>query len=114
MTTTYYVRGQVPQDSPLQALAGRTVTLPAAGPIEAAVRAAELATVHADPVIVPARYVPWTPIALGLTGAIVAALAATLTAASTGHDLAFWVAAGTVAALAAALVTVLVHLEMDR
>ena len=114
MTTSHYVRGEVPPDSPLRALAGRTVTLPADGLPQLATRVRELRRANIDPVVLPARYVPWTPIALGLAVGVLAAVGTALAAILTGHPTVAWVAAGAMVLLGIALFPVLTHLEMDR
>ncbi|MFG3702364.1 hypothetical protein ACGF5C_31455 [Micromonospora sp. NPDC047620] len=58
-TTRYAVTSQVPQGSPLTALAGRTVTMPAETADELARRVAESRDAGAEPVIVytpPSRW----------------------------------------------------------
>ncbi|MCT2280382.1 hypothetical protein [Micromonospora chalcea] len=114
MTTSHYVRGQVPPDSPLRALAGRTVTLPAADLPQLADRVRELRRANVDPVVLPARYVPWTPIALSLAAGVLAAVATALAAILTGHPALAWAAAGAMVLLGVALFPVLTHQEMDR
>ncbi|MEU4640808.1 hypothetical protein [Micromonospora sp. NPDC023814] len=58
-TTAYTITSQVPQDSPLTALAGRTVTMPAETVDELVRRVAESRDAGAEPVIVytpPSRW----------------------------------------------------------
>ncbi|MET7949200.1 hypothetical protein [Micromonospora sp. NPDC005324] len=113
MHTTHQIRGQVPADSPLRALAGRTVTTPAESLPEVATRVAEMRLARIDPVVLPARYVPWTPIAFALAGSVLAALVTALTAILTEHYTTAWVAAGAMLLLGLGLFPVLTHLEMD-
>ncbi|MFC4146632.1 hypothetical protein ACFO0M_10225 [Micromonospora mangrovi] len=114
MTTTHLIRGQVPPDSPLRALAGRTVTTPASDVTELAGRVRELRLANIDPVILPARRVPWTPIAVTLAAGVLAAVATALAALLAGHPAVAWTAAGAMVLLGVALFPVLTHLEMDR
>ncbi|MCX4474771.1 hypothetical protein OOK41_31420 [Micromonospora sp. NBC_01655] len=55
---------------------------------------------------------PWTPIALGLAGAVLGALAAALIAILEGHELLAGIAAG--AMVVNGLLLFPAHLEMDR
>ncbi|MEU4777451.1 hypothetical protein [Micromonospora sp. NPDC023633] len=114
MPTTHLIRGHVPADSPLRALAGRTVTVPAGTLPELAERVRELRQAGIQPVVVAApRRVPWTTIAWTLTGGVLASLVAALTAILTGHTTTAWVAAGAMVLLGVALFPTLTHLEMD-
>ncbi|WP_128763574.1 hypothetical protein [Micromonospora sp. MW-13] len=113
MTAPYRVAGTVPADSPLRALAGHTITFPARTQDDANRRAAELCQAGAEPVVWLTRPVPWTPIALGLAGAVLGALAAAITAILNGHELLAAVAGGGMLLLGAALFATLIHLEMD-
>lgn len=115
MPTTHLIRGQVPPDSPLRALAGRTITVPAAGLAQLALRVREMRAAGVDPVVVAApRRVPWTPVALALAGAVLAATITALTAILTGRHTTAWAAAGAMVLLGIALLPTLTHLEMDR
>ncbi|WP_329013298.1 hypothetical protein OG271_04130 [Micromonospora rifamycinica] len=114
MTTTHRVRGQVPADSPLQALAGRTVTLPAESLEQIAARVREMRQARIDPVLLPARRVPWTPIALTLAGAVLGALVVAIAAILAHEPVVAGIAAGAMLLLGLALFPVLTHLEMDR
>lgn len=113
MTTTHQIRGQVPADSPARALRGRDVHLPAGTLAQLVHRWREMRVARVDPVIVPARYVPWTRIAVALAGAVLAAVATALTAILTGHTTTAWAAAGAMVLLGVSLFPVLTHLEMD-
>ncbi|MCX5066882.1 hypothetical protein OOJ91_13605 [Micromonospora lupini] len=114
MTTTHQVSGQVPADSPLRALAGKTVTAPAGNPSEVAARVTELRLAHVDPVVLPVRRVPWTPIVV--TGAVVVLVdvAVVLAAILARHTLIAWTAAGVGVVLGLLLLVACIHLEMDR
>lgn len=114
MTTTHRVQGTVPPDSPLQTMAGRTVTMPAESLPELVARVAEMRRARIAPVILPARYVPWTPLALALATAVLGALVAAFTAILTHHPAVAWVAAGAMVLLGLGLFPILAHLEMDR
>ncbi|RLK13344.1 hypothetical protein DER29_4362 [Micromonospora sp. M71_S20] len=112
MTTTHLLRGQVPKDSPLRALAGRIVTVPARSLAELAERIRELRQAGVQPVVLAApRPVPWTGIAWALTGGVLASLVAALTAILTDHTTTAWVAAGAMVLLGVSLFPVLTHLE---
>lgn len=114
MTPVYRVAGTLPADSPLRALAGHTITLPARDRADAARRAAELVQAGAEPVVWSARPVPWTPIALGLASAVIAAVVAAIIAILDGHELLTGVSAAAMLVAGLALFPVLTHLEMDR
>lgn len=115
MTTTHLIRGHVPTDSPLRSLAGRTVTVPAGSLQQIAERVREMRRAGIHPVVLAApRPVPWTPIALALAGAVLAALCAALAAILTGHTGLAWVAACAMVLLGVALFPILTHQEMDR
>ncbi|MEU5945154.1 hypothetical protein ABZ793_06275 [Micromonospora sp. NPDC047465] len=115
MPTTHLIRGHVPEDSPLRALAGRIVTMPARSLAELAERVRELRQAGVQPVVLAApRRVPWTPIAWALTGGVLASLITALAAILTDHTTTAWVAAGAMVLLGIALFPVLTHLEMDR
>ncbi|MEU5950530.1 hypothetical protein ABZ793_34015 [Micromonospora sp. NPDC047465] len=115
MPTTHLIRGHVPEDSPLRALTGRIVTMPARSLAELAERVRELRQAGIRPIVLAVpRRVPWTPIAWALTGGVLAALITALVAILTGHTGAAWTAAGAMVLLAVALFPTLTHLEMDR
>ncbi|MCX4470430.1 hypothetical protein OOK41_31535 [Micromonospora sp. NBC_01655] len=114
MTAPYRVAGTVPADSPLRALAGHTITFPARTQDDANRRAAELCQAGAVPVVWLTRPMPWTPIALGLAGAVLGALAAALIAILEGHELLAGIAAGAMVVNGLLLFPALAHLEMDR
>lgn len=114
MTTTHLVRGHVPPDSPLTALAGRTVTMPAGDLPQLAERVREMRRANIDPVVLPARRVPWTGILIAGSGLILVDVAVTLASILTGHTLIAWLAAGAGIILGALLIPVCIHLEMDR
>lgn len=114
MATTHLVRGHVPPDSPLRHLAGRTVTVPVEGLGQLTGRFNELRAAGAEPVVVAApRPVPWTPLAVTLAAAVLAAMATALTAILTGHTAIAWVAATAMVLLGVALFPVLTQQEMD-
>jgi hypothetical protein len=104
----------VPADSPLRQLRGRTVTAPAPDLPAVAARVAEMRAARIDPVVLPARYVPWTPIALGLAGAVIASVIAAIAAILAGRTGAAWVAAGAMVLFGLGLFPVLTHHEMER
>ncbi|MEW2442766.1 hypothetical protein [Micromonospora marina] len=114
MTTSHYVRGEVPPDSPLRALAGRTVTLPAADLPQLATRVRELRRADIDPVVLPVRYVPWTPVLLAGAGLVLVDVATVLAAILIGHTLIAWTAAGVGVVLGLLLLLACLHMEMDR
>ncbi|WP_431728258.1 hypothetical protein [Verrucosispora sp. TAA-831] len=109
----HLIRGTVPPDSPARALAGRTVTVPATDLPAVATRVAEMRAARIDPVVLPARYVPWTPIALTLASAVLGALVAALAAILAGETGIAWAAAGAMVLLGLGLFPVLAHQEMD-
>ena len=114
MPPTHLIRGHVPADSPLRALAGRTITVPAGTLPELAERVRELRQAGIQPVVVAApRRMPWTPIAWALTGGVLAALITALAALLTDHTGTAWAAAGAMVLLGIALFPTLTHLEMD-
>lgn len=115
MATTHLVRGTVPADSPMRRLAGRTITIPAAGLRQLAERVRQFRQAGAQPVVLALpRSVPWTGIAWTLTGGVLAALIAALTAILHGHTEAAWTAAGAMVLLGIALFPTLTHLELDQ
>lgn len=114
MTTTHLIRGHVPPDSPLRHLAGRTVTLPAGTLPELADRVRELRAAGATPVVLAVpRPMPWTGIALALTGAVLAELVAALHAILTNDPDTAWTAAGAMLLLGIAIFPVLTRIEME-
>ncbi|WKU03769.1 hypothetical protein [Micromonospora sp. HUAS LYJ1] len=114
MTTTHRVRGEVPPDSPLKALAGRTVTMPAESLEQLAGRVREMRQARIDPVVLPARRIPWTPIAVALTASIIADVIAAILAIINGSELVAGIAAAGMVLAGITLFPVLTHLEMDR
>lgn len=114
MTTTHHVCGYVPPDSPMRALAGRIITLPASGLQQLAQRVCELRAAGARPfVLAVPRQVNWTRIAVALTAGVLVALVAALAAILTGHTTSAWIASAAMILLGVALFPVLTHLEMD-
>ncbi|MBM0275078.1 hypothetical protein [Micromonospora tarensis] len=114
MTTIHQIRGKVPADSPLRALAGKTVTAPAGTPSEVAARVTEMRLARIDPVILAARHIPWTPIVLAGAGAVLVDVAVILAAILGGHNLIAWTAAGVGLVLGLLLLVACIHLQMDR
>ncbi|MEU4594389.1 hypothetical protein [Micromonospora aurantiaca (nom. illeg.)] len=114
MPATHHVCGYVPPDSPLRALAGRIITLPARGLQELAERVRELRAAGARPfVLAVPRPVNWTRIAVALTAGVLADLVAALAAILTGATTAAWVAATAMILLGISLFPVLTHLEAE-
>ncbi|WP_431895905.1 hypothetical protein, partial [Micromonospora haikouensis] len=68
----------------------------------------------AEPVVWSARPMPWTPMALGLASAAIAAVVAAIIAILDGQEVLAGVAAGAMLLLGIALFPALAHLEMDR
>jgi hypothetical protein len=112
---THLVRGYVPPDSSLRHLAGRMVTAPAEGLGQLAGRVRELREAGAKPVVIAApRSIPWTPLAVAVTAAVLGALATALTAILNGHTTTAWVAAAAMVLLGIALFPILTQQEMDQ
>ncbi|MGW5556833.1 hypothetical protein ACWER9_06375 [Micromonospora sp. NPDC003944] len=114
MHTTHRVSGQVPADSPLRALAGKTITAPAGTASEVTARVAEMRLARIDPVVLAARHVPWTPIVLAGAAAVLVDVAVVLAAILGGHTLIAWTSAGVGLVLGLLLLVACIHLEMDR
>ncbi|TDC42104.1 hypothetical protein [Micromonospora sp. KC213] len=114
MLPAHHVCGYVPPDSPLRALAGRIITLPACGLQQLAERIRELRRAGVRPfVLAVPRPVQWTRIAVALTAGVLAELVAALAAILAGRTTSAWVAATAMVLLGVALFPVLTHLEMD-
>ncbi|GGM14442.1 hypothetical protein [Micromonospora yangpuensis] len=113
MTALFRVAGTLPPDSPLRRLAGHTVTLPARDRATADRRAAELRQAGAVPVVWQVRPVPWTWIAWNLTGVVLGALAAAITAVLAGDHATAILATAAMVAAGLALFPVLTHHEME-
>ncbi|SBT63909.1 hypothetical protein GA0070622_0877 [Micromonospora sediminicola] len=114
MAPTHHVCGYVPPDSPLRALAGRIITLPARGLQQLAQRVRELRAAGARPfVLAVPRRVNWTRIAVAVTAGVLAELVAALAAILTGHTMAAWAAAAAMVLLGLSLFPVLTHLEAE-
>lgn len=92
MTIPFRVRGTVPPDSPLTAVAGRTVSLPAASLEEVIRRITELrdARVPLPLVVVAPARVSWAAVAWSATGVTVAAIFTAVWAISAGEAVAAW------------------------
>ncbi|TDC81919.1 hypothetical protein E1193_13535 [Micromonospora sp. KC606] len=114
MTTPHLIRGTVPPDSPLRQLAGRTATLPAEDLPQLAERVREMRRANIDPVVLPARRIPWTPIAVTVAAGVLAAAVNALAAILDGRTGAALGAAAAMVLLGIALFPILTHLEMDR
>ncbi|MGJ3228935.1 hypothetical protein ACQEUV_26800 [Micromonospora aurantiaca (nom. illeg.)] len=115
MPATHHVCGYVPPNSPLRALAGRIITLPARGLQQLAERIRELRAAGARPFVVAVpRPVNWTGIALALTAGVLAELVAALAAILTGHTTSAWAAAAGMLLLGISLFPVLTHLEAEN
>ncbi|OKI47248.1 hypothetical protein [Micromonospora sp. CB01531] len=114
MTPTHHVCGYIPPGSPLRALAGRIITLPANGLQQLYERIGQLRAAGARPfVLAVPRPVNWTRIAVALTAGVLADLVAALAAILTGHTTSAWVAAAGMVLLGISLFPVLTHLEKD-
>ena len=115
MPPTHHVCGYVPPDSPLRALAGSVVRLPARGLHQLVERVRELRQAGVQPVVLAApRPVPWTAITWSLVGGVLASLVAAIAAILTHHTTSAWIAAGAMVLCGVALFPALTHLEMDR
>lgn len=115
MAPTHLVRGTVPPDSPLRSLAGRAITAPACGLREVADRIIEMRALRMDPAVMPApRPVPWTGMAVTITGGIIIAVVGAIEAILDGRTTHAGVYAAAMLLLGASLFPVLTHLEMDQ
>lgn len=113
MTTAHRVTGTVPPDSPLTALAGRTITAPVETLNDLLHRVTEMRAARIDPVIQPAPHIPWTPIAGTVTGALLAAVGAALAGILRDDLVLLCSGVGAAALLGGLLFVVLAHLEGD-
>ncbi len=113
MHAPYTATGTVPDDSPLRAIAGRTVTAHTETLEDLLRRVREMRRAGIAPVVQVAAPVRWHWIIGALTGVAVAAIAACVIAIIfERHELA-WTAAGAVLLAVAGIYTAATHLELE-
>ncbi|MBX7264906.1 hypothetical protein KIF24_01790 [Micromonospora sp. Llam7] len=114
MHAPYTATGTVPQDSPLRAIAGRTVTAPAETLEDLLRRVTEMRKAGVTPVVQVARPVRWLWIAGALTGTTVIAVAGGVIAIVVEQYELAWTAAGAMLLAVVGIYAVLSHMELER